>query len=84
MLDIGRAKQSQTATPNNTPLVTTPPKSPVPEEEMLEIAERLSSNSSSVELVCDAGITPDSEEQQAFLKTLVQERMQSLEVKPGM
>ncbi|XP_064646590.1 uncharacterized protein LOC135499640 [Lineus longissimus] len=70
---------SQTATPNNTPLDMSPPKSPIPELD-LAAACRLS-NSSSLELVPES---PAGENDLDLMSALVQERMAALGLKPGL
>jgi next-to-BRCA1 protein 1 len=78
MLDIrdrNTPEVSQTATPNNTPLAVSPPKSPAPELE--EDTPQLISSSSSVELVSEASC----EDISAQMTELVQERIAALGLK---
>ncbi|XP_046546252.1 next to BRCA1 gene 1 protein-like [Haliotis rubra] len=71
--DRKTSKASQTATPNNTPLDVSPPKSPAPEP----FIPATVSNSSSVELVGS-----EAENNLPHLTEYVQQRMASLELKP--
>ncbi|XP_064597849.1 next to BRCA1 gene 1 protein-like [Liolophura sinensis] len=68
---------SQTAAPNNTPSVLTPPKSPVAGGPR----DRVLSNSSSVEMVADLGLD-DEETTSTEMLDYVQERMASLGLRP--
>ncbi|ESO99698.1 hypothetical protein LOTGIDRAFT_238739 [Lottia gigantea] len=73
-LDRTPPKQSQTATPSNTPLDVSPPKSPVPTAKL----ETVLSASSSMELV-----NGDLDECVPLLGEYPHERIQSLEFKQG-
>ncbi|CAH1788980.1 unnamed protein product [Owenia fusiformis] len=78
MLDIhgSDADISQTATPNNTPMGTSPPKTPTHEDNRLV---HVLSRSSSVEVVSDVA---ECEENTPDITEIVQERLSSLDVRP--